>query len=549
MKIPLREQITNTCRHLLSEINRDPSSGAYGCFDRRYWAWKLTDFPEATFQRNVAVLSWYLRQQQSKNHSQMVVKAIKSGLAFAFEVQHRDGSFDQAYPHEHSYGATGFLIPDLITAYQEIRSECSDSEKQLYESGLLRAAEFLTRSSEKHSLISNHLAGAALGLFKAGDFFYENQFSIKGQTLLDLILTNQSSEGWFPEYGGADPGYQTLCMHYLAQIYSLKPSETLRKAFDLSLGFLKYFSHPDGTFGGEYGSRRTEIYYPGGIALLSGEFPDAASQHKFMLASIEEGHTITLTDVDMGNTAPLLNSSILALESGVLLKDSPPMPFQDGPLDKEFPHAGIAIRSRQNYYMILGASNGGVIKIFDRISGNLVLDDCGVYGVTEKGGKLTTQSTCLDNPLRMGNDSLECESNFYSIKDSYPNPFNYLILRLMNLTLMRLGFLNEMMKKLMVSVLVKNSSKINMLRKRVIKLNPQSIEITDIITNSGKVRLKSLVQGFKFTAIHMASARYYTPAQTNPPDAQILDHATLNIKGSLQIKHHVSFADDSTGKA
>ena len=549
MKIQLKEQITNSCRHLLSEINRDPSSGAYGCFDRRYWAWKLTDFPEATFQRNVAALSWYLRQEQSKSRSQMVMEAIKSGLAFAFRVQHRDGSFDQAYPHEHSFGATGFLLPDLITTFQEIRLECGDSEKKLYESGLLRAAEFLTRSSEKHSLISNHLAGAALGLFKAGILFQENQFSIIGQTLLDLILTNQSPEGWFPEYGGADPGYQTLCMHYLAQIYSLKPSEALRKAFDISLGFLKYFAHPDGTFGGEYGSRRTEVYYPGGIALLASEFPEAASLHKFMVASIEAGNTITLTDIDMGNTAPLMNSSILALETEALLKDSPILLFQEEQLDKEFPQAGIAIRSRQNYYMILGASNGGVVKVFNKKTDKLVLDDCGVYGVTDRGGKLTTQSTCLENPLLFGDESLECKSNFFPIKDILPNPLSYLMLRLMNLTFMRVNFLNELVKKLMVNVLIKNSSHLNLSRIRVLKLNPQSIEITDTITNHGKVRLKSLVQGFKFTAIHMASARYYTPAQTNLPDAQILDHATLNLKGSLQVKHHISFADDSTGKA
>ena len=88
--------------------------------------------------------------------------------------------------------------------------------------GLHKAADFLARSSEQHSLISNHLAGAALGLFKAGELFQENRYSDKGQSLLNLILKNQSSEGWFPEYGGADPGYQTLCMHYLAQIYTIK---------------------------------------------------------------------------------------------------------------------------------------------------------------------------------------------------------------------------------------------------------------------------------------------------------------------------------------
>ena len=47
--------------------------------------------------------------------------------------------------------------------------------------------------------------------------------------------------------------------------------------------------------------------------------------------------------------------------------------------------------------LILGASNGGVVKVFDKKSGALVLDDCGVLGVNEKNEKLTTQSTQLNN--------------------------------------------------------------------------------------------------------------------------------------------------------
>ena len=64
MKTTLRQQTLDKCRHLLSEINRDPSSNLRGCFDRRFWAWKLVDFPDATFQRNLAPLAWYDKQKE-----------------------------------------------------------------------------------------------------------------------------------------------------------------------------------------------------------------------------------------------------------------------------------------------------------------------------------------------------------------------------------------------------------------------------------------------------------------------------------------------------
>jgi len=33
------------------------------------------------------------------------------------------------------------------------------------------------------------------------------------------IYDHQSREGWYEEYGGADPGYQTLCTFYLARLW------------------------------------------------------------------------------------------------------------------------------------------------------------------------------------------------------------------------------------------------------------------------------------------------------------------------------------------
>ena len=334
-------------------------------------------------------------------------------------------------------------------------------------------------------------------------------------------------------------------MHYLAQIYAIKPSPELKQALGNSLGFLKYFTHPDGTFGGEYGSRRTEIYYPGGIALLAGEFPDAACLHQYMISSIESGKTVTLKDIDMGNTAPLLNSYILALDAGKSVSKPSNLPFQELIVSKDFPLSGFAVRSRKDFYLILGSSNGGVVKIFDKKSGALILDDCGVLGVIKKKEEITTQSTQLANPMRTGDNELECESDFYPIKDTLPNPLNYLALRLMNLTLMRISFLNEVLKKIMVRTLVKNSKRINMTRKRKIVLKPHLIEITDTFKNFTKTKLTGLSQGFKYTSIHMASARYFSPAQTNPPEPQILDHSELNKKGSLTFHQQILFRNPS----
>lgn len=543
MNTSIGNQIAISYRHLLSEVNRDPSADTYGCFDRRYWAWKMADFPEATFQRNVSALAWFMQSDLSVVFSQTGPEIIKAALAFTFKIQHRDGSFDQAYPQEHSFGATGFLLPDLLSAYTKIKPDCTPQESLLFESGLRKAAIFLEKNSEQHSLISNHLAGAALGLFGAGELFQEKKFTAKAEELLASILNGQSREGWFPEYGGADPGYQTLCMHYLAQIYRMHPSGFLHAALEKSLAFLKYFAHPDGTFGGEYGSRRTEVYYPGGIALLADEFLDAKVLNNFMHSSIETGRTVTLADIDMGNTAPLLNSYIMAYGSAAARDARLTIPFQQTNLDMDFHEAGICVRAREKYYLIVGASNGGVVKIFDKACGKLVVDDCGIFGLTENKMKITTQSTHLDNSLRISDNEIECDSQFYPIKDTIPSPFNYLILRLLNLTVMRVNFINELIKKVMVSVLVENKKTISIRRKRIVTVNSDSIRISDMINNKSHLLIKKMIQGFKFTAIHMASARYFTPAQEKISKIRLIDCDSFNIKGTTTADYFVEFPE------
>ena len=71
------------------------------------------------------------------------------------------------------------------------------------------------------------------------------------------------------EYEGPDPGYQTLCTHYLSSILEIEKSEKLLVSLKKSGEFLSHFIHPDGSIGGLYGSRNTEVYYPGGISKLA----------------------------------------------------------------------------------------------------------------------------------------------------------------------------------------------------------------------------------------------------------------------------------------
>jgi hypothetical protein len=537
----LKQQVNIACRRLLSEQNRDPYTPTFGCFDRRYWAWKLVDYPEATFQRNVYPLAWWLRHtdEDRSRQAEVLTEAVEAGLHFAVQIQHKDGSFDQAFPHEHSFGATAFLLHPLLKAYQIIRDGVSLSSGESIESSLRRAANFLCRHDEIHGHIANHLAGSVLSLLETADFFHESRYKQRAMELLKRVLACQSSEGWFLEYEGADPGYQTLCLYYLAQVYQRNPSRALEQALERAIEFIAYFVHPDGTFAGEYGSRRTALFYPGGLALLSQRFPTALSITRAMYRSICAGHTVTLHDIDMGNLAPLLSNYICALEVDKVEEGATTLslPWEQPKVRQDFSQAGMYVRGTEHYYAVLGVSNGGVLKVFDKQQQRVMWDDGGYIGQLSNDRLVTTQMTVLDTPCTIGKDEIVLTSDFYSVLHSLPTPLRFVLLRLLNLTLMRNLWLGNLVKKGLVKLLIGGKRRFDMQLWRQVRFETNQVIVEDLLSKSSRLKVRWLDFGRKFIGIHMASTRYFEEQQLDRPAlARQIDVEHLNRRQRLEVQ-------------
>lgn len=543
----VRGQIDRSGRHLLSQQDRDPHSPTLGCFDRRYWGWKLVDFPESTFQRNVYPLAALYSDPASCYHNSSLLRScVISGLCYAFSIQHRDGSFDQAFPQEHGFGPTAFLLHPLLAAYELLGSELDSGQRDLVEQGLQRAADFLCRHGEEHGLIANHLAGGVLALLGAARHLDQSRYQQRAEDMLARVLQLQSPEGWLLEYGGADPGYQTLCIYYLAQVYQLLPTPALEDSLRRAVDFTSFFVHPDGSFGGEYGSRRTAVFYPGGLALLADQFPLAASINRGMLHSIAGGHTVTLTDVDMGNTAPLLSNYICAAQSGWLDRETsgPSLPYEQPSLRQDFPQAGLSLRSTPHYYAVAGVSNGGVLKVFDKHHRQPVWDDGGYLGKLVDGTLVTTQMTVLERPGSFEGGHLSVKADFYGVLHSLPSPFRFVLLRLLNLTVMRSIGLGNMIKKGLVRLLISNRRAYDMHLERRIRFEPDRVVVDDELTTASQLRLSWLSFGRRFTGIHMASAAYFEGERVPGPNRPTgIDVDRLNREHTAQVRTVIEVHD------
>jgi len=533
-------QINAAVRNLLSQQDTDPYSPTRGCFDRRYWAWKLVDYPEATYQRNVQPLAELWADPKSRFHkAPEVLDAVLGGLEYSTSIQHSDGSFDQAFPQEHSFTATAFLLHSLLAAFSLVYQHMDSSLRIRVEDSLRRATVFICEHDERHGHIANHLAGAVLALLCSAEYFDEERFRSRAEAILEGILRHQSSEGWFLEYEGADPGYQTLCLYYLAQVYEKTPGDPLRKALDRAIRFIAHFVHPDGTFAGEYGSRRTAVFYPGGLALLSQEFSMARSITQAMCRSICAGDTVSLGEIDMGNMAPLLSNYISALQTEICAEEgsTPGLPWEQLKLRENFPEAGLYIRGTDKYYSILGVSNGGVLKIFDKSRRRVLWNDGGYVGKLKNGTLVTTQITSSDRPCVVNEVEISLTSSFYRVLHLSPTPLRFILLRLLNLTLMRSVRLGNVIKKGLVRLMISGKHPCSIKLERKVRFEDKRVIVEDLISKSPRLRIEWLEFGHKFIGIHMASAGYFEKSQVkrlfSPPK---IDVVRLNEEQHMDVR-------------
>ena len=54
---PYHPVVLNSIPRLLTNLDRDPDSSNYGCFDRNYWHYKVQDYSSALLQQSALTLA------------------------------------------------------------------------------------------------------------------------------------------------------------------------------------------------------------------------------------------------------------------------------------------------------------------------------------------------------------------------------------------------------------------------------------------------------------------------------------------------------------
>jgi hypothetical protein len=512
---PYLEQIRANLPRILAMFDADRTSTSHGMGDRYHWAWGLIDFGNGTFQGAVHGLArlWVAGLWPYATPKERFIARIDALFEAAKGLTRKDGSLEEAFPLEGSYCVTALVAFDLLCALDLLKEEITNVQSQNWRAIIAPMIAYLIRSDETHALISNHLATAVAALQRWHHLTGEKTAEKKAKIQLIKILKHQSAEGWFKEYDGADPGYQSLCTYYLADIHRERPDWNLLEPLRRSIQFLWNFAHPDGSFGGLYGSRCTRFYYPTGVMALVNEIPEAAALATFMERSIEQQKVVTLCAMDEPNLIPMFNAyawtAVMAEEGCTAQKVMVPpaiiLPCQDPqPMRKHYSQAGLWLDRGPTHFTIVSTHKGGVIYHFKQ--GRSPIINAGVVVQDTKARVGSTQCYDTQNTVNQSGDQLEITSHITVMPKQLPSPLQFMALRILSLTVFRSAALREWIKRRLVMLLITRRKSWPVKNIRRIQLG-SSLRLHDTTSLTSGYQVVRNVGAF--VPIHMASQGYW----------------------------------------
>lgn len=434
---------------VLSLTSRDSLGTSLGIADRRYWAWKTVDFPNASMQSlagGFARLS--TRQDLDSAFLGEDFSSLSLDLVLAIgKMRSRAGGLSEAFPGEDSFCVTGQVLSEALDALTILKDTLSREQQQKCLDTLSPLASFLIRNNETHGVISNHLATNALALARWATRTGDNRALARAATFIGRIEKHASDEGWFLEYSGADPGYQTWTIASLAQVSDEVPDLVDSRLIAQGVNFLSAFALSDGSFANGAGARLTSFMMAVGPELLAESNPEAAFLANFARSNIVARRFVSLDAVDEPNIAPFFNDIVRSAQ----FFDRTPLIESEFQQSEEvhFPDAGIYLRHKNARSIIVSAARGGWVCVSE--SGKR-RDVTPSLSFEDRNGRVFVARGATSVDVSAGKVSLM--SPIRRFRTHSQSPQKLLVLRLFMLSLGRSRTLRELLKRFLAHLLV-----------------------------------------------------------------------------------------------
>jgi hypothetical protein len=540
---------------LLSLLDRQPHSATYGSFDREHWGWKFRDFalgmqqtaayPLALLWRHPFATSPYHRNDQ-------LLRWIFAAIDQTLSRQHENGAFDAFAPNEQDPGPTLGVLHGLLEAWRLVGDEAPAPLAGRFRTAVRKACDFSMRreETEVHAFVSNHWALFAVALLEAAQLLGEERYRRRAAWAVARVLREQSPDGWYNEYGGPDPGYESLGIFHLAVFWRRTGSQELLPSLRRSVEFYAHCVHPDGSVGGCYGSRHTSLYFPGGFEILADQVPAAAAVAGYLRERLARGNVLTPASSDAEN----LPSLCYAYLEAAIAADRPSAPPQPGKLPcvclrgtRHFAGAGLSFVGKPAYYAVVHGKRGGLCRMFDKRDEKLAYEDSG-YVIDAAGRRWSSQFLGLGSLAPGNGEELDCATVFAEVRPLVPTPARFVLLRLLNLTLFRSLALGAWLRSQIVSRLILARRRGPFRMRRKVRFEENGVRLDDQLVATAPVQVEEVELPRSFLAIHMGSAKYFHPAELEATQSAPLAGVAraLNTQRSAQVSFQVEFAAPET---
>lgn len=511
---------------ILTLLDRNPHSPTYGCFDRNFWHYKIIDFPSGMAQEFVLplALAYDLKLENNPYFNNPRIKEFaEAGIEFAASSSHKDGSCDDYFPYEKAGGATAFSLLACIDSYRILNLNNQD----FLDFFDLRA-KWLANHDESGRL-TNHQALIILCLELLSELLGTDKYQEEIERRLNRVLDWQNDEGWFQEYEGCDPGYHTLTISVLARVYELRPSDKLKSCLKKAVQFAAHFVHPDGSYGGEYGSRNTYNFFPHGFELVGEWMPEALSINDRYAEGLKKNLEPCFED-DHIIGHHVWNYLLTGRD---FVEDRPDTIFPEKGR-KWFEEAGILIERRESTELFTALNKGGVFKLFR--GGQLIASDTQFSLEVEKGGKKRNAVAHLIDEVKssLKEDEIEVSGSLNWANQTLPSPVKLVIFRIGMLTVGR--FFPDLIRKVLQKILItgKQSTPFRFNRKFTYK-NEKWI-VTDTLEVETWENVKSVVIDSSQTSIYVVMSRTFQKGQLQPKIDLTDNVKTLSDGEALTLK-------------
>jgi hypothetical protein len=488
--------------HILSLVDRHVLSPTYGCFDRSYWHYRTASFPSGMYEEFVLPLALVYRYPfpggEMFHGRERLRELVAAGIRYGERSAHADGSCDDYFPYERALGATAFSLYAATESY--LLLELNEPE---FVSFFRKRGGWLMTHHESGRL-SNHHALIVLGLHNLYRITKEARFQAACDQRLRTLLGWQDEEGWFPEYEGCDPGYLTATIDFLAKYYRSSRDSTVLEPLKRAILFASHFMHPDGSYGGEYGSRNTFLFFPHGFELAAGFLPEAVRTADRYLEGIENHHRVHLDDDRM-----CAHLTYNHLQAYLDFRREVPQSGEALPREERryWSSARLYVHREGDRFAVVSAAKGGVLRVHR--GRDLVYADSGLVARLSDG-TVVVSHLVDDYDVNLLDQGIQVGGRFGVARFRLPAPLTQALLHLGMLLLGRWS--SDGVRALLQRMLIVGKKPHPMRFRRTLLMEEKPRLVDEIWLDkrgSGRAVVTELFAGTDHTSIYVAVSRSY----------------------------------------